>query len=348
MLVGHKYLISGFVLVLLAISVIAVNGKVDKIQICHKGKTMTLASPSAQAHLAHGDYLGACGSQGQNFAAAWNTALASASTTESGTPFQQFCDGVDITRDTKVNINDLSLLAFYWQQTCAPFNNFCQNADINHDFQVNIDDLSLLAANWQRTDCSYIPLGTWTCCTESGCYPDTIDNCRASGGYVNECTPTPEETTNTPTPGNNVSYAPFNTSVGANSDWLTNLTRAVDTTGINNTGYVPGTYDCDDFADDLERNLTAAGYHATYTYYWCVGPPAFGHAITDVHTPDGGIVWVEPQTGKVVNIDFDGDGKTETRNGEHVNNLNAVTDDNCAIEVFESAAAAAAAGTPRD
>ncbi len=32
----------------------------QKVQICHKGKTITVAKPAAKAHLRHGDTLGPC------------------------------------------------------------------------------------------------------------------------------------------------------------------------------------------------------------------------------------------------------------------------------------------------
>jgi len=32
----------------------------QEVTICHKGKTMTVASPAVAGHLAHGDTVGAC------------------------------------------------------------------------------------------------------------------------------------------------------------------------------------------------------------------------------------------------------------------------------------------------
>ena len=350
--------IRGVVAVSIVLSVVILSVFVfaagNTVTICHvprgnfeKSRTLTINEKALNKHLNHGDYLGACQPQGGNFGVAWQEALSSA-TSSGGSAFQECCEGSDITRDTRVDLSDLSLLAAYWQQTCPIMTNFCQGADINRDFIINLNDLSSLASNWQRTDCSPLPLGYYTCCMEEGtCFGTTVDNCRASGGVVSECVPTPRET-GTPVPGVNASHAPINTSNPALATWLTNLTTVVTATGVNNTKYNATAWDCDDFAHSLETNLTAAGYHATYTYYWCRGPPAWGHAITDVHAPDGSIVWIEPQTGKVVNIDFDGDGQIERRDNEHVDNVNAVTDDNCAIEVFEDSAAAAAAGAPRD
>ncbi len=132
---------------------------------------------------------------------------------------------------------------------------------------------------------------------------------------------------------------------------LVNLTRDVISTGVNNSAYVNGTYDCRYFAHDLERNLTALGYNATWTTYWCYGgagnPPATEHAVTDVHLADGRTVFIEPQTNRIINLDFDGDGIVEVNNNGYVpGQNNGQTDDNCKISVFEDRAAAAAAGVP--
>ena len=46
----------------MASSVLASNGQ-DKVEICHKGKnTLSIGAPAVEAHLAHGDTIGACGS----------------------------------------------------------------------------------------------------------------------------------------------------------------------------------------------------------------------------------------------------------------------------------------------
>lgn len=36
------------------------GGGTEKVAICHKGKTLTVASPAVSAHLNHGDTIGAC------------------------------------------------------------------------------------------------------------------------------------------------------------------------------------------------------------------------------------------------------------------------------------------------
>ncbi len=188
---------------------------------------------------------------------------------------------------------------------------------------------------------------TFTCCLGSHgidheCFQATIEECRNLGGAVMECIPDIGE--DVQPPGELQNYTQTNKT--QHSDWVKNLTDAANATGIPNKTYVPGTYDCDDFADDMEKNLTALGYNATYTIYWW-NNGANGHVVTDVHGPNGTLIFIEPQTGEVVDLDFDGDGKVETMNNEHKNTFTP-TDDNRQVEVFDDAASAAAAGAPRD
>ena len=43
------------------------GGPPKKVVICHKGQTLEVAEPAVQAHLSHGDSLGACSiTPGQN------------------------------------------------------------------------------------------------------------------------------------------------------------------------------------------------------------------------------------------------------------------------------------------
>jgi len=49
-----------FVGVLLAASALPASASSHKIVICHKGKTISVATSSLAAHQAHGDTLGAC------------------------------------------------------------------------------------------------------------------------------------------------------------------------------------------------------------------------------------------------------------------------------------------------
>ncbi len=216
-------------------------------------------------------------------------------------------------------------------------------ADTNMDGKITSADIIKLV--------NYVFKGgeapcTVTCCYEEGCTREPFNTCDANDGVVQECVP--GETTSEGPPGIPVNYTPANITSPGLTSWVDNLTRAINDSNVHNGTYVPGVYDCDDFADNLERNLTARGYNATYTVYWCtpaVGP-RYGHCVTDVHAPDGSIVFIEPQTGRFANLDFDGDGVVETRNHHPAGIEN--TDDNCAIEVYDDAAAAAAAGAPRD
>ncbi len=195
-----------------------------------------------------------------------------------------------------------------------------------------------------------------TCCVNANCFPATIAVCNEVNGVIIECVPLPG--TEPLLPSVNVTYNATNITNPALTNFITNLTNALNSLGVNNTNYTAGIYDCDDFAHDLERNLTASGFNATYTYYWCTAnppsgynvgaAPPYGHAVTDIHAPDGTIIFIEPQSNQIINLDFDGDGIVETRTNEHVNNINSLTDDSCAIEVYEDSGTATTAGTPRD
>lgn len=122
-------------------------------------------------------------------------------------------------------------------------------------------------------------------------------------------------------------------------------------TGIPDQPYVPGTHDCDDFADELERAfediMPGAG---TFTYIACdfdeeKGNYTSAHAITDVHG-GGAVAWIEPQTGQPVNLDKDGDGQVTF--ALDLSGYPEPTDGGCFIAVFDSAAAAQDAGLKLD
>ena len=245
----------------------------------------------------------------------------------------------------------------------------CFDPDSDGDLILDLIDSCPNDPNPEQEDSDGNGVGdvcdTFSCCTEAGCTRTTIDACRNSGGVIGECLGINEFvlTGGDPSPKANVSLRPTNISVttGPLSEFIRNLTRDVGATGVNNTRYNATSYDCDDFAHDLERNLTVLGYNATYTligcaaggptsgYNFATGYPAY-HAITDVHAPDGTIIFIEPQSGRIVNIDFDGDGQVEGRSGEYVYGMGPaqLTDNNCKIHIFEDTAGAAAAGAPRD
>ncbi|MEK6952224.1 MAG: hypothetical protein AABX29_04355 [Nanoarchaeota archaeon] len=196
------------------------------------------------------------------------------------------------------------------------------------------------------------------CCAEGlngECFlADTIESCRARGWAVMDCMP-PLNANDLPTITDfrNETHNPFNTSnppYNASDPLFVSLANNVTASGVNNTAYVPGSYECANFAGDLEANLTARGYNATFTAYWCHGgpgnPPPTAHAITDVHLSDGRLVWIEPQTNRMINMDMDGDGIVEYNNNAFTNSVAVTTDDNCQISVWENRAQASAAGVP--
>jgi hypothetical protein len=57
-----KKLLRVFLIVsgLLTFAVVPASAAGHKTVICHKGKTITVATKSVASHLLHGDYLGAC------------------------------------------------------------------------------------------------------------------------------------------------------------------------------------------------------------------------------------------------------------------------------------------------
>lgn len=243
----------------------------------------------------------------------------------------------DVDADEKVNIFDLARVGKCFKT--SPIGD-CKNADLNRDGKIDIRDLATVGKSFGST---------WkvmyTCCLgylDETCFSATIEDCRAHGDAVMECIPF--EFDHKAPPGAAVNLTPINRT--QHEGWLKNLTDAVKNTSIPSKTYVPGSYDCDDFADDLERNLTAMGYNATYTvYWWDNGERA--HAITDVRGPDGTIVFIEPQTGKIVDLDFDKDGKVEAKENEHSEDYNP-TDNGKDIEIYDDAATATAKGCPRD
>jgi hypothetical protein len=107
-------------------------------------------------------------------------------------------------------------------------------------------------------------------------------------------------------------------------------------------------YDCDDFAGDLEQELEGQGFMSTFTAIWTDdgSETVPGHALTDVHGP-GGVVWVEPQTGEIVDLDEDGDGNVMASDGTHSDEFMA-SEGMSQIEVYEDKAAAGKAGVPID
>lgn len=93
-------------------------------------------------------------------------------------------------------------------------------------------------------------------------------------------------------------------------------------------------YDCDDFAGDMEKHLTQEGFDATFTlitYYDGEGRVDSAHAVTDIHPAGGGTAWIEPQTGKPITLDQNGDGEVGTGNA-----YDGPTEGQTGIEIFDS------------
>ncbi len=154
----------------------------------------------------------------------------------------------------------------------------------------------------------------------------------------------------------------------ATSPWLAQLLGDVNRSRVDNRfhryesqGGIPFVsdpgFDCDDFASLLELRLSGRGYDASYTVYWQEFGLGFGttvkaHAVTDVHAPDGTITFIEPQTGAIVDLDFDGDGLVEAATDHRPRDWYTENGNNrggrARIEIYDSRDAAEAAGVRSD
>lgn len=194
-----------------------------------------------------------------------------------------------------------------------------------------------------------------TCCInrvtiDDTCFGATFEQCVALGGIVLQCVPSGKDEGRVAEP---LVRAPVNltpANLTKHRDLLENISRAFNASRIGvppfgNGTYVNRTHDCDDFANETETLLQGLGFQATFTVFWCYTPPEFGHCVADIHLGDGSTLFISPYTGFPENLDFDGDGVVEARNNRVVR---TPTDDNCAIEIYESAEAAVAAGVRLD
>jgi len=127
-----------------------------------------------------------------------------------------------------------------------------------------------------------------------------------------------------------------------NQDFINHLQDAVSMSKTPSMDYVPGSYTCSDFASDLGTELGGQGFMTTFTAIW-TDEGMSGHAITDVHPPGGGVIFVEPQTGDFVNLDGNDDGKVGVSNGRHSNTFMA-TEGDSRIEIYDSKDSAVMAG----
>lgn len=124
------------------------------------------------------------------------------------------------------------------------------------------------------------------------------------------------------------------------------LQDAINMSNVPGMTYMAGTYDCDDFAEDLGMELQGQGFNTTFTALW-MNNGMDGHAVTDVHTTSGGIIWIEPQNGMVIDLDENMDGMVGFRDG--VNSPTVMTTEGMSeIEVYMDRDAAAMAGVPID
>jgi hypothetical protein len=89
---------------------------------------------------------------------------------------------------------------------------------------------------------------------------------------------------------------------------------AAGSTGIDKKKYTD-TYQCVDFANALEIAMTDMGYHGTCTIIRKKDGSG-AHAVTDIHAGEL-TYWIEPQSGKEIGLDYDGDGKVSEDEGNY-------------------------------
>lgn len=186
-------------------------------------------------------------------------------------------------------------------------------------------------------------------------FSTTIEACGEIGGAVQECVPPAKDRgegegkPSTSASQNHTETDPL----GPEEGWLTNLSNAVTASGIANASrYSRGTYTCVNFAHDMQVYLNGLGYTTSFTIFYKkdarTGKINTGHAVVDVHAPDGTVVFLEPQNGDYLNLDFDGDGGIEVATGHASGPTSTwpMTDDDVRIEVYKDKAAAKKAGAP--
>jgi acetyltransferase-like isoleucine patch superfamily enzyme len=117
-------------------------------------------------------------------------------------------------------------------------------------------------------------------------------------------------------------------------------------------------YLCGWFAEQLRRRLAGLHYNTTFTCVWTKNPKARwynrqrpwidGHALVDIHWPDGTTSWIEAQLAngrgidtRTPDLDGNGDGRVTAWDGKH---KSKATDGNKRIEIYGSRAEAEAAG----
>lgn len=191
-------------------------------------------------------------------------------------------------------------------------NGFCSSDGCICDFGFSGSDCSVNLTISCPNDCS----GNGFCTSDSECICDF-------GFSGSDCSITSEE-------------------------FIAMLQDVVNMSTVPDMTYVPTTYDCDDFASDLEIELDMQGYDASFTIlYRNDGMAVTGHAVTDVHTTSGEIIFVEPQNGMIIDLDEDGDGIIGFNNDMH-NMTFMATEGMSHIEVYMDLNGAVTAGAPID
>ncbi len=147
-------------------------------------------------------------------------------------------------------------------------------------------------------------------------------------------------TTNTSGGTTNTSGNIANTSSGT---FISMLKDAISMSNVPSMEYTDG-YMCADFAGDLGMELMDQGYDTSFTAIWRDGGMD-GHAVTDIHNTSGGIIFVEPQTGMIINLDENMDRMVGANVDMHVDTF-MPTEGMSQIEIYMSRDDAAMASVP--
>ncbi len=173
----------------------------------------------------------------------------------------------------------------------------------------------------------------------------SLTRLQTSGGTTSGNQSNSGGNTNTSGSSTNTSGASNTSGSGNSGGYKEFISMLKDALGMSEIPLMEGMegYDCVNFSDDLGMELQTEGYDSTFTIIWQIS--GMGHCVTDVHTTSGGILFIEPQTGMIINLDQDMDGQVMGFFNRHENTFMA-TEGMTHIEVYMDRDSAVKAGAP--